>query len=172
MSEDLSGWNSELEVGETLASLIRLTKAQTILEVGVFQGATSKQLIQALPKGGYYAGIDIEDFRTIEAEKSFENATKKGKVADFIKESSITALKKLPAKHFDLIFVDSMHHWDHILPEFKLIEPLLADGGLLCYHDSLHIEDVKNLMTYAFSYGYNLINLNTPDNRGLAILKR
>ena len=172
MAEDLSGWNSEIEVGETLASLIRLTKAKTVLEVGVFQGATSKQLIQALPQGGYFVGIDIEDYRTIEAEKAFDNANKKGKVADFVKESSLSALKKLPTKHFDLIFVDSMHHWEHILPEFKLIEPLLADGGLLCYHDSIHIADVKDLMTYAFSFGYNLLNLNTPFDRGLAILKR
>ncbi len=172
MSEDLSGWNSEVEVGETLASLIRLTKARTVLEVGVFQGATSKQLIQALPKGGYYAGIDIKDYRTIEAENAFDKATKNGKVADFIEENSLTALKKLPAKHFDLIFVDSMHHWEHILPEFKLLEPLLADGGVIAYHDSIHIQDVKDLMTYAFSFGYNLLNLNTPYDRGLAILKR
>ena len=61
VKDELEGWNSEKEVASFLGELIKLTKAKTVLEVGVFRGNTSIQIINALPKGGYYVGIDIED---------------------------------------------------------------------------------------------------------------
>lgn len=169
MESERHEWNSEAEVGWFLAGLIAMTGAKTVLEVGVFQGETSKALIAALPKGGYYAGIDIEDLRTEENKKCFEEA---GKAIDFIQGDSISELPKLTRHHFDLVFVDSAHHWDHIFPEWKETEHVLAPGGMIIYHDSLHMGDVSRLMDYAAHYGYKRIDLNTPEGRGLTILKR
>lgn len=162
-------WNSEKEVGWFLAGLISMTGAKNVLEVGVFEGETSQAFIAALPKGGYYAGIDIEDYRTSEAKKAFDT---KGKAIDFILGDSIKELPKLTRAHFDLIFVDSAHHWEHILPEWKQVEHVLAPGGMIAYHDSVHMDDVRRLMDYAAFYGYQKVDLNTPEGRGLTILKR
>jgi hypothetical protein len=49
---------------------------------------------------------------------------------------------------------------------------VLAKGGILAYHDTIHIEDVKKLMQYAAHYKYNVITLNTSEGRGLSILQR
>jgi predicted O-methyltransferase YrrM len=162
-------WNSEPEVGWFLAGLIAMTGAKTVLEVGVFEGETSIALINALPKDGYFAGIDIEDFRTADAKKAY---SAKGKSIDFILGDSILELPKLTRNHFGLVFVDSAHHWEHILPEFKQVEHVLTPGGLIVYHDGIHMPDVVRLMDYAEQYDYSKITLNTPEKRGLTILKR
>lgn len=160
-------WNSEDEVGLFLASLIKMNKARAVLEVGVFEGETSKHIIKAMPKGGYYCGIDIEDFRT--DKKIFES---KSVAIDFVIEDSKEALLSLNNNYFDVIFVDSAHHWEHILPEFKLVEKLIANTGVIAYHDSIHIPDVVKLMDYAKHYGYNVVTLNTTGDRGLSLLRK
>jgi len=158
-------WNSEPEVGQFLAALIKMHKVQTVLEVGVFEGKTSLPIIEALPKDGLYHGIDVEDLRTVFSKR-------KDIVNDFILGSSLDILPTLNHSHYDLIFVDSMHYWDHIMPEFKFVEPLLAKGGIIAYHDSIHIVDVDRLMKYAKSWGYSIVTINTPEDRGLTLLQR
>jgi caffeoyl-CoA O-methyltransferase len=158
-------WNSEDEVGNFLASLVRMSKYKTILEIGVFEGETTQHLIKALPKGGQYVGIDINDYRT-DATKLY--MAEGGKSIDFILGNSHDELKNLPTAHFDLIFVDGDHSWASILPEFKLVEKLVARGGVIAYHDTIHLEDPKRLVDYAAFYKYNTTTLNTPEGRGIS----
>ena len=159
------GWNSEPDVCDFIGSLIKMQGAKAVLEVGVFEGETSIKMIEALPQGGYYAGIDINDHRKHKLERS-------GVAVDFILGESIKVMKNMPAKHFDFIFVDGDHSWNNILPEFKEIERLIAKNGIIAYHDSIHLPDVKELMRYAAHYKYNVVTLNTSEGRGLSILQR
>lgn len=162
-------WNSEDECGAFLAALIKMSKYRSVLEIGVFEGETSKHLINALPQGGQYVGIDINDYRT--------NATKAamtsgGKSIDFILGNSLDELSKLPSNHFDLIFVDGDHSWEHIVKEFKLVEKVIARGGVIVYHDTIHLDGPRKLVEYAAHYGYKNITLNTTEGRGISILHR
>lgn len=158
-------WNSEPDVCSFIGSLISMTGSKAVLEIGVFEGETSVKMIEALPSGGYYAGIDINDHRKHTLERG-------GVAVDFLLGTSIDVLKKLPARHFDFIFVDGDHSWGNILPEFKEIERVIAKGGVIAYHDSIHLPDVKELMRYASHYKYNVVTLNTSEGRGLSILQR
>jgi predicted O-methyltransferase YrrM len=142
-----------------------MIQAKAVLEIGVFEGETSIKMIEALKTGGYYAGLDINDYRKHKLQKD-------GVAVDFKLGESIGLLKGFPANHFDFIFVDGDHSWENILPEFKEVERVLAKGGILAYHDTIHIEDVKKLMQYAAHYKYNVITLNTSEGRGLSILQR
>lgn len=160
-------WSSEVEVGAFIASLMLMTNAKRILEVGVFHGETSRQLIEATPLDGVFIGIDIEDLRNDEAKAAY-NVPR----ATFLEQDSVQAMTTLAGQKFDVIFVDAMHYWAHILPEFKAVEPLLAPGGVIIYHDSMHIEDVKKLMDYAQRWNYSRIDLQTPGARGLTILQK
>jgi predicted O-methyltransferase YrrM len=159
------GWNSEVDVCQYIGSLINMIQAKAVLEIGVFEGETSIKMIDALKAGGYYAGLDINDYRKHKLEKP-------GVAVDFKLGESIGLLKGFPANHFDFIFVDGDHSWDNILPEFKEVERVLASGGVIAYHDSIHMEDVKKLMQYAAYYKYNVVTLNTSEGRGLSILQR
>lgn len=162
-------WNSEVQVGQFLASLIKMSKYKTVLEIGVFEGETSQALINAIPKGGQYVGIDINDYRTAATKLYMSEG---GKSIDFILGNSHNELGKLPSNHFDLIFVDGDHSWESILPEFKLVEKLVSRGGVIVYHDTIHLEDPKRIVEYAKYYKYNTTTLNTPEGRGISILHK
>ena len=77
----------------------------------------------------------------------------------------------MPEHHFDFIFVDGDHSWDNILPEFKEIERVIKPGGVIAYHDTIHIPDVKKLIEYVNHYKYNTITLNTSEGRGLSLIQ-
>ena len=158
-------WNSEIDVCEFIGSLINMTQAKTVLEVGVFEGETAIKMIEALPIGGYYAGIDINDYLK-------HDLARNGVAVDFILGKSIDKMKQMPAKHFDFIFIDGDHSWANILPEFKEVERVIAQGGIIAYHDTIHIADVKKLMEYVAHYKYNVITLNTSGGRGLTLIQR
>jgi predicted O-methyltransferase YrrM len=162
-------WNSEIEVGKFLAALVKMAKYKTILEIGVFEGETSQALIKSLPKGGQYVGIDINDYRT-DATKLY--MTEGGKSIDFILGNSHDELGKLSSNHFDLIFVDGDHSWDSIQPEFNLVEKLISDGGVIAYHDTIHIEHPKRIIEYASNLNYNTTTLNTPEGRGITLITK
>jgi predicted O-methyltransferase YrrM len=162
-------WNSEIEVGQFLAALVKMSKYNTILEIGVFEGETSQALIKALPNGGQYVGIDINDYRT-PATKLYMGEG--GKSIDFILGNSHNELITLPTQHFDLIFVDGDHSWDSIEPEFNLVEKLVSDGGVIAYHDTIHIEHPKRIIEYASQRNYNITTLNTPEGRGITLITK
>jgi predicted O-methyltransferase YrrM len=81
-------------------------------------------------------------------------------------------MPKLQPHHFDLIFIDSLHEFDHVLQEFKIAESLISKDGLIILHDTIHLEGPKQLVAYAAYYKYNTITLNTTEGRGISILKR
>lgn len=162
-------WNSEDECGLFMANLMKMAKYSTALEIGVFEGETSQHLINALPQGGQYVGIDINDYRT--------NATKAvmtsgGKSIDFVLGNSLDELKKLPLAHFDLIFIDADHSFEHVLQEFKIAETLVSKDGVIILHDTIHLEGPRMLVEYANYYKYKSVTLNTTEGRGISILKR
>lgn len=165
-------WNSEKEVAEFLASLIKMTKAKTFLEIGTFQGFTTVEIAKALPKDSLLVTIDIKDYVTPSNNAELIKQSKQGKVIDFVLEDSTYALPKLQDNHFDIILIDSMHTFEHVIKEFKQCERLLAKGGTICMHDSIHIDDVVQIVAYAKHYGWNAVNLNTTEDRGLALLTR
>jgi predicted O-methyltransferase YrrM len=162
-------WNSEDECGLFMASLMKMAKYSTVLEIGVFEGETAQHLINALPKGGLYVGIDINDYRT-DATKLY--MADGGKAIEFILGNSLTELSKLPTAHFDLIFIDADHSFGHVLQEFKLAEKLVSRGGVIILHDTIHLEGPRKLVEYAAHFGYKNITLNTTEGRGLSILHR
>jgi len=158
-------WNSEADVCQFIGSLIKMYGCTNVLEIGVFEGETSVKMIEALPIGGKYTGIDINDYRKFDFNKA-------GKGWNFIMGESIKVLANMPENHFDFIFVDGDHSWDNILPEFKEIERVIKPGCVIAYHDSIHIADVKKLIEYAHHYKYNTITLNTSEGRGLSLIQR
>ncbi len=159
------GWNSEPDVCQFIGSLIKMNGYKNVLEIGVFEGETSVKMIEALPIGGKYTGIDINDYRKLDFNKA-------GKGWNFILGESIKVLANMPEDHFDFIFVDGDHSWENILPEFKEIERVIKPGGVIAYHDSIHIADVKKLIEYAHHYKYNTVTLNTSEGRGLSLIQR
>ena len=95
-----------------------------------------------------------------------------GKSIDFVLGNSLDELSKLPNSHFDLIFIDADHSFEHVLKEFKLAEILVSNDGVIILHDTIHLEGPRMLVEYATYYKYKSVTLNTTEGRGISILKR
>jgi len=168
-------WNSEQAVSEFIGSLIKLHSAKKVLEIGVFEGQTGIEMIKAVGDDGHYIGIDItdENFNT-----SFNKLISKTRtdVCTYI-DSSFEVLPTLEEKTFDLIFIDSVHEYDHLSKEFKLCEKLIKQDGLIVLHDAILFEGVNRFcQELKNNKGFEVLILNTPKEgdrtpSGLAIIK-
>jgi predicted O-methyltransferase YrrM len=117
-----------------------------VVEVGVFEGATSAVLANALAADGCLWLID-PFYRDTRPERlfrlSFSNHIASRSVRPwrsrvrFVKEASVTAAAQVklncPA---DLIFIDADHSYPAVRADFTAWSPLLSIGGLLAFHDS------------------------------------
>lgn len=156
-------WNSEVEVCSFIGMLIKMTGAKNVLEIGVFEGETAREMILSLPAGGIYTGIDINDYR-------LEDVTEKMDGHSFILSQSVAYLNSLKNAEFDFVFVDGDHSWENVLTEFKAIEKVIKKGATIVYHDTIHLDGPRKLVEYATHYKYNAVTLNTPEGRGLSII--
>lgn len=158
-------WNSEHEVIRLLLSLIETVNAKDILEIGTFKGAFPFTLM--INEGLKYTGIDIEDHRSNELKELFnENEYQ------FILGNSINVLNGLPRTNYDLIYIDSVHEFDHCMAEFKACELLIKPGGLICFHDSIKFEGVTRVIDYIKLFDhFETLTLPTPHENGITIVK-
>lgn len=133
--------NKELEF---LASLAEGKKC--IIEVGVFEGVASSVFCGSMhPEGKlylvdpYFHGLKVEkllNFSTTEfiAKRSVKKWQPQVK---FIKETSAVASQKLNLqRQADLIFIDARHDYDSVLEDFIVWSPMVAENGVIAFHDS------------------------------------
>lgn len=92
----------ELE-GSLLQSLVRLTRAQNILEIGTFTGYSALVMAEAMGPNGKVITLDItkRDYT-----KDFWMKSKHGEKIEAITGDANEIIKKLDTK-FDLIFIDA-----------------------------------------------------------------
>lgn len=162
-------WNSEPEVGDLIKSLINIQSVRNVLEVGVFKGASYYAFADDAIE---YTGIDIEDHREqVVKDKMQQNAHK------FILGDSLVVLRELEEK-FGLIFIDSVHTFEHCMAEFKICEGLIERGGLIVFHDAVKFPGVAAVINYIKSFKhFDVITLDTPDHEhrggasGIAIVR-
>jgi predicted O-methyltransferase YrrM len=161
-------WSAEDEVGSILAALIKCHNATNVLELGTLEGYTSKYMINAVNEiGGSFSSVDVEDKRSEEIKLLMNQGDHK-----FITGSSLQVCPTLPRGGYDLIYVDTIHEWHHALPEFKFVDRLIKQGGLLVYHDTIKFPDMKRLASYVKSFRYQSITIRTPEGNGLSIFQK
>lgn len=120
------------EQGQFMSMLLRLMRAQRVLEVGVFTGYSSLCFALALPKGGQIVACDISEEYTAIARQHWEQAGVADKI-DLRIAPAIETLDQLleqgQAETFDFVFIDADkgnygHYYDRSI---QLIRP----GGLI-----------------------------------------
>lgn len=158
------GWNSEPETSQFIGALMKLTGAKIVVELGAFQGQTSLEIVKNLPKDGKAYLVDIEDHRCDELKELCD-----GERVIFMKESSFTAIPKISDKP-DLVFIDSVHEFNHLLKEVTLLEKLGSRSMTLAFHDSVHMAPVRDYLKW-LSKWYNITTLPTVQGRGLSIAR-
>lgn len=157
-------YNTEQKCSEFIGSLVAMTGAKVVIEVGIFEGRTSLELIKALPKGGKLILIDLNDNRC----DALKSACSKRKDVEFIQGDSIEVLRSLKGVKADLIFYDSVHEYGRQIVEFKAGEGVSHDKTMHAFHDSIHLPQIKAFVDWMRRW-YDVVNLNTPEGRGLAV---
>ncbi len=134
----------EVESGEFLYGLVRILKADNILETGTYTGISSMYMAQALKDNGFgqITTLEVSPIHKERAEKLWNQVG----VAPFVDCELIASLDYKTERRFDLLFLDSE-------PEYRFKElikfyPNLKDGGFILIHDLHHHlsqEDNENL---------------------------
>jgi len=168
-------WNSEQAVSDLIASLIKIKSCKTVLEIGVFEGQTGFEMIKAIGDDGHYIGIDITDENFNTSFNKMINRTRSNVCINI--GSSFDVLPTLTPNSFDLIFIDSVHEYDHLKKEFALCENLLKQNGLIVLHDAILFNGVNKFCNELKSNkGFEVLILETPkegdrEPSGLAVIK-
>ncbi len=129
--------------------LSRLTSGKKcIVEVGVFEGATSRIICQSMDAQGKLYLVDpypqdtmIEKMLSV----SFAEFVAKKQVLDwskqvqFIRSTSVDAaiqLGPLLKNQIELVFIDAEHRYQFVKEDFQTWGPLLSPTGLLVFDDT------------------------------------
>jgi predicted O-methyltransferase YrrM len=132
----------ELEVGRLWHALVILLQPRLVLETGTFKGYSTACIASALASlggerrvitidpypqdGQIWSGTELEAFVSLRRQQS---------------QDAVSDLSRLGTR-FDMLVLDSDHHYDTIMTELMLYEPLLNVGGTILMHDSLFFDGV------------------------------
>jgi predicted O-methyltransferase YrrM len=117
-----------------------------IVEVGVFEGATSEAFCRVMDPTGRLYLVD-PFFPEIRLEKVFNVSFNRWIAVrtlrqwrsriEFVRQPSNVAAAALPLRgQADLIFIDARHDYTSVLEDFQSWAPMLAANAPLAFHDS------------------------------------
>ena len=129
-------------------------KLNTVLEIGVATGASTKFWVPWLPQDGMYVGIDInlhnESQGLFGKVKEVIDFYKDDKRMNFIlgdsQDPSVveSAEKFLNGRKVDLLFIDGEHSYERATSDFLLYEKFLASNTVIVWHDATRNTNVRN----------------------------
>ena len=105
-SEDLPQMLSGSLVGGLLQTLIRLSRAVNILEIGMFTGYSALKMAEALPENGKIHTCELMDKHIKTASEWFKKSENGYKISVY-KGPALQSLEKMKHLTFDLVFIDA-----------------------------------------------------------------
>lgn len=157
----------ELEVASFIYSLIRMTGAKSILETGCSRGFSTCFLAAGVNDngGGRVVSIDVDELFHL------WEGSEVGKQVHFMKMSSTEALESLleidPNPSFDLLFLDSLHTYQHLMTEIMLFDRYLKVGGSILLHDTIFYDCLGPVaMELAANPRFETVTLPSPRDHG------
>jgi len=117
-----------------------------IIEVGVFEGATSQMLCKAMDPNGKLYLVDpfipeVRVERLLNVSFAQKIATKAVEPwrdrLEFVRQPSVKAAATLKlGRQADLIFIDARHDYASVLEDFRAWAPRLDKSATMAFHDS------------------------------------
>ncbi len=121
------------ETCEMIESLITMTDARQILELGTCRGFSTLHMLRAIvgKPGAKVVSIDARPAY----DKEWFAQPEIAEYCEMIEGWSPEVLGKLAGRTFDLVFVDSDHSVEHTQKEFDALLPITKPGSILLFHD-------------------------------------
>jgi len=147
-----------------LAELCQFINAETIVEIGVQHGKTTRELARAAkviggmvygydyfaPIGigysGRYAGSAGDEKVVTQALKGYEDYVKLTRVDTHSDEFPKILKEDLKTKSIDFAFIDADHSYKGSRKDFETIYPLLSEDGVIALHDTFTHVGLRKLV--------------------------
>ena len=124
--------------GQMLKFLVHLTKAQRVLEIGMFTGYSALAMAEALPVDGEVVACEVDAYVAEFAQKCFNESNAGHKISVKV-APALETMKQLAVagEVFDLVFIDADKggYTDYL--DLLLTTGLLAPNGLICADNTL-----------------------------------
>jgi predicted O-methyltransferase YrrM len=164
--------SSEIDVARFLYSIVRHSRAKTIIEIGVFHGAGSLPMSQAVDEngGGEVHLVDISKEFLQDVSKKIEN--KKWKVKIFqhhLKTNGENDVINFPET--DVLFIDACHTYEAVKNDLKKYRPLVSKGGFLILHDTVFHPGPRRVAREMFENGFKGCSITTSQGSGITIFQ-
>ena len=124
--------------GQFLKMLVGISRAQRVLEIGMFTGYSALAIAEALPENGQLVACEVDDYAAQFAKRCFEASPHGAKVQVKVAPAIKTLRGLVEAREsFDLAFIDADKggYIDYV--NLLLETPLLAPNGFICVDNTL-----------------------------------
>lgn len=124
--------------GQALKLLVYATKAQRVLEIGLFTGYSALAMAEALPDEGRVVACEIDANVAAFAQECFAQSSSGHKISVKV-APALDTLRGLAAagEVFDFVFIDADKGGYQGYLDLLLASDLLAPGGLICVDNTL-----------------------------------
>lgn len=157
-------WNISRETGNFIEFLIKVSKAQNVLELGTSNGYSGLRIALALQEtGGKLTTVEYWEKRRSVAIENFKKCGVDNIITAKLGSALNVIQEELQDEIFDFIFIDA--NKAGYIKFFEAVHPLLKTGGIIVADDILsHSEQVKPFVdeiTNREDYSAQILNL--PD---------
>jgi caffeoyl-CoA O-methyltransferase len=124
--------------GQTLKMFVSMTKAKSILEIGMFTGYSALAMAEALPADGKLIACEVDPYVAEFAKKCFQASSHGSKITVKIAPALQTLQALADAgESFDLVFIDAdkKEYVDYF--NLLLNTGLLTEDGFICVDNTL-----------------------------------
>ncbi len=165
--------STEADVARLLYDMTRLLKASCVIEVGVYKGAGSLNLVQGLADngGGVIHLVDISAENLEDVRMKIADLQCPVKVHIHLGDSSSIANEgNLPAAN--LVFLDADHRYEAVQKEIELYWPLVLPGGMLVIHDTVMWEGTRESANGFTRRGYKVFTIASSGGSGVSLIRK
>jgi len=185
-------------VGRWLYSLVRLIRPRTVVETGSWIGYSALCIGQALEDnggGGHLHSFDVFGNRpgwgspiTGPCEDSFAVASAHAQHANLAHrvtfhrgDSSLTIREVFKDKNacIDLAYIDGDHRLEGVVRDWRVVDELIAEGGLMLLHDTnpdptgwYGPRYLLEALREKFTDRWHVVTLPTADRTGVALMQK
>ena len=140
-NEDVPQMISGQLVGGFLQSVILMTRAKRVLEVGMFTGFSALKMAEALPDSGEIHTCELMD-KHVKMAQSFFDKSDHGNKITIHSGPALQSLEQMHAGSFDLAFIDAdkINYFEY----YKRCFTLIRKGGVIILDNMLWGGDVLN----------------------------
>ena len=124
--------------GQALKMFVHMTRAQRILDIGMFTGYSALAMAEALPEEGVLVACEVDSYVATFAQELFRESPHGNKIQVEL-GSALQTLNKLATaqESFDLVFIDADKKEYVQYFQTLLDSNLLARGGFICVDNTL-----------------------------------